>query len=357
MPTAADRPRVDLSHLGWDTGWAALACGEPGLEPARVTRVDRGGCTALTTTGTIRATLGGLLLERLSRDTGEGPCAGDWVSLRTWPDRRVTVEAVLPRRTSVVRAEAGLRARGQVLAANATVVGVTVALDQTLALTKVERLLALAWDSEATPAVLLTKADVAADAADVAADVRACAPGVPVIGVSAVTGAGIGEVRELVAPAGTLALVGSSGSGKSTLVNALVGALVLTTQPIRPDGRGRHTTARRELVVLPTGGCVIDTPGLRGVGLFDTSTGLTQTFADVAELAELCRFSDCRHESEPNCAVTAGIASGELSPRRLASWRKLRREQAWMAARRDARLRAEQVRLARGSRSGRSPRR
>jgi len=346
MSTASDAPRVELAHLGWDAGWAAVARSQTAGVSGRVTRVDRGVCTVLTTTGALRAGFGGPLLGRIARDAAEAPCAGDWVSLRRWPDARVTAEAVLPRRTSVVRAEAGLRARGQVLAANATVVAVTVALDQTLAMTRVERLLALAWDSGATPAVVLTKADVAADAPGVAADIADCADGVTVICVSAVTGEGIADVHRLVAPAGTLALIGSSGAGKSTLVNALVGAPVLRTRTIREDGRGRHTTARRELVVLPAGGCVIDTPGLRGVGLFDTSTGLSQAFPDVAALARLCRFSDCVHGSEPGCAVVAAVESGALPPRRLESWRKLGREQRWMSARRDARLRAQRTRLA-----------
>lgn len=333
-----------MSTLGWDDAWAALAAAHPQDTPARVTRVDRGLCAVVDATGPARVSLGGAVLEAAAREPAQAPCTGDWVMLRRWPDSRVTVERVLPRRTQLIRAEASPRARGQVMAANLSVAAVTVALDQLPSLTKVERLLALAWDSGAIPVVLLTKADTAPDAADVVTDVRSSAPGVAVICVSTVTDAGLPELRELVASGGTLALVGSSGAGKSTLVNALVGGPVLTARPIRAGGRGRHTTVRRELVVLPSGGCVIDTPGLRGAGLFETSRGIAETFADVNALAELCRFRNCNHESEPGCAVLSAVETTALAPRRLESWRKLRREQAWMAARRDARLRRQWVR-------------
>lgn len=345
MPAASNSTRVALSTLGWDRAWAALAAAHRSDAPARVTRVDRGVCTALGATGPMRASLSGALLKTAAREPQQAPCAGDWVMLRHWPDSRVTLETVLRRRTQVIRAEAGPRARGQVLAANVSVCGVTVALDQLPSLTKVERLLALAWDSGARPVVLLTKADTAPDAADVAADVRSSAPGVAVLCVSTVTDVGLAELRGLVGSGRTLALVGASGAGKSTLVNALVGAAALTTRPIREDGRGRHTTVRRELVVLPSGGCVIDTPGLRGVGLFERSGGLAETFGDISALADLCRFRDCSHDSEPGCAVQAAVGTGALARRRLESWRKLRREQVWMASRRDARLLAEQSKL------------
>jgi ribosome biogenesis GTPase / thiamine phosphate phosphatase len=213
-------------------------------------------------------------------------------------------------------------------------------------MTKLERMLAVAWQSGAAPLVLLTKSDIATDAADVASDVASAAPGVDVLTCSSVTGDGLHDLRELLGAGTTLALLGSSGAGKSSLVNALVGADVLTTKQIRDDGRGRHTSVRRELVLLPDGGgAVIDTPGLRGVGLFDADEGLAATFADIEELATQCRFSDCRHESEPDCAVLAAIDAGTLPARRLESWRKLLREQAWMAARKDARLRAEQLKV------------
>jgi ribosome biogenesis GTPase / thiamine phosphate phosphatase len=338
-------PTGVLAALGWDDAWAAQARTLTADAVGRVSRVDRGVCTVLSAEGAARASLGGDLLDATAHDTTEAPCTGDWVTLRHWPDERTTAEAVLPRRSSIVRADPSPTSQGQVLAANVTVVGVAAGLDQVPALTKLERLLAIAWQSGASPLILLTKSDLAGDAADVASDVAAASPGVDVVTCSTVTGDGLDELRERLGPGTTLALLGSSGAGKSSLVNALVGAEVLTTRQIRDDGRGRHTSVRRELIVLPDGGAVIDTPGLRGVGLFDSDDGLAATFADVAELAQSCRFGDCAHESEPDCAVLAAVESGALSARRLESWRKLRREQAWMAARKDARLRSEQLRV------------
>jgi ribosome biogenesis GTPase / thiamine phosphate phosphatase len=299
----------------------------------------------LSTEGAVRASLGGDLLDAVAHDATEAPCTGDWVTLRHWPDERTTAEAVLTRRSSIVRADPSPDSRGQVLAANVTLVGIVAGLDQVPALTKLERLLAVAWQSGAEPLVLLTKSDLADDAAEVASDVAIAAPGVDVVCCSTVTGDGLDQLRERLGPGATLALLGSSGAGKSSLVNALVGAEVLTTKQIRADGRGRHTSVRRELIGLPDGGAVIDTPGLRGVGLFDSDEGLAATFADVTELARSCRFADCAHETEPDCAVLAAVDSGALTERRLESWRKLQREQAWMAARKDARLRSEQVKV------------
>jgi ribosome biogenesis GTPase / thiamine phosphate phosphatase len=335
----------ELAALGWDDAWAAHARELAADAVGRVSRVDRGVCTVISTDGALRASLGGDLLDAVAHDATEAPCTGDWVTLRHWPDERTTAEAVLPRRTSIMRADPSPTSRGQVLASNVTHVAVVAGLDQVPTMTKLERMLAIAWQSGATPLILLTKSDLAADATEVASDVAVAAPGVDVVTCSAVTGDGLDDLRERLGAGTTLALLGSSGAGKSSLVNAMVGAEVLTTKQIRDDGRGRHTSVRRELVVLPGGGAVIDTPGLRGVGLFDSDDGLEATFADVAELARSCRFRDCAHETEPDCAVLAAVESGALTARRLESWRKLRREQAWMAARKDARLRAEQLRV------------
>jgi ribosome biogenesis GTPase len=257
----------------------------------------------------------------------------------------MTIEGLMPRRSAVKRAVVSGRSEGQVLAANVDLVGIVVPLIPDPVLGKLERLLAVAWESGAAPLVLLTKADLVSDAMMVAEDVRSAAPGAEVLCCSVVTHQGIGELRTMLGSGGTLALVGSSGGGKSSLVNALVGADVLTTRAIRDDGRGRHTSVRRELVTLPAGGAVIDTPGLRGVGLIDAAGGLAATFADVEEFVRQCRFSDCRHLSEPDCAVQAAVADGTLPQRRYESWLKLHREMAWMQRRSDARLRAEQTKL------------
>lgn len=336
---------ISLADLGWDDSFAAaFAAYDEHCLPGRVLRVDRGASTVLTEAGTQRASAAGELLAAMADDPANGPCTGDWCAVRDWPDGPTTIEAILPRRAAVTRADVRGRSRGQVLAANVDVVGVVVPLHPDPSLAKMERLLTLAWESGAVPLVLLTKSDLVADADLVAEDVAAAAPGVRVLCCSTVTGRGLDELRGALGPAGTLALVGSSGAGKSSLVNELVGAEVLETKTIRDDGKGRHTSVRRELVVLPGGGAVIDTPGLRGVGLVDADAGVAATFADVEALVEDCRFSDCGHVSEPGCAVIAAVAAGTLPHRRLESWRKLQREMAWMAMRTDARLRSEQSR-------------
>ncbi|MEP7090168.1 MAG: ribosome small subunit-dependent GTPase A [Nocardioidaceae bacterium] len=310
----------------------------------RVVRVDRGLVSVLTETGPLRASVGGALLGRMAADPLEGPCTGDWCLLRDWPDHRVTLERLLPRRTAIVRAVAGEQSHGQVLCANADIAALVVALHPLPVLSKVERLVALAWESGARPLVLLTKADLVGDAQHVAEDAAEAVPGVEVLTLSVPTGEGVEELRSRIDGRLTLALLGSSGHGKSSLTNALVGAEVLTTRAIREDGRGRHTSVRRELVPLPTGGAVIDTPGLRGVGLVHADQGLARTFTDVEALAAGCRFHDCRHRTEPGCRVTQAIADGDLSPRRLESWLHLQRELRWTASRTEARLRAELAR-------------
>jgi ribosome biogenesis GTPase / thiamine phosphate phosphatase len=284
------------------------------------------------------------------------PGVGDWVALRARSDFWL-LEAILPRRTAFVRAgvgrdthgggrrsgqgEVGGDSTGQVLAANVDVAFVV----EPAALTdfgRIERLLALAWESGAQPYVVLTKADLALDLPALLTNVTATAPGVDVHAVSAVTGEGFETLRDLAV--GTSVLLGPSGAGKSTIVNVLAGSEVMVTQAIRAaDGRGRHTTTHRELIELPTG-TIIDTPGLRRVGLYDIGSGLSQAFSDVEELAAECRFADCAHDKEPGCAVREAAATGDLPERRLTAWHKLRREAEWMASRTDARLRSERAR-------------
>lgn len=333
-------PGPSLPALGWDDRWADLANASGDGVPGRVLRVDRGLSTVLTRQGVLRVGLGGALLDAVAADRLRAPVTGDWVLIRRWPDHRTTLEAVLPRRTSLLRAGAGERSEGQLLAANATVVAVVVGLLPDPGMAKVERLLAVAWASGARPMLVLTKADLVRDGAELAAELAAEAPDVQTVLVSGLTGQGVGRLRAAAGVDGTVVLLGSSGAGKSTLVNALVGAEVLAVRQIRVDGRGRHTTVRRELVPLPGGGCVVDTPGLRGVGLVDSAAGVAAVFCDLEELASACRFPDCAHRTEPGCAVLAAVGSGALRPRRLEAWRMLQREQAWMARRGDARLRS-----------------
>jgi ribosome biogenesis GTPase len=330
----------DLSSLGWNEHLAGAyaAYESPTRRPARVMRVDRGVCTVLGGSGAARASLAGSILVAAARDPSMLPCAGDWIVAHTWPDRRVTVESVLPRRTAVVRASADATSHGQVLAANIDVAAVVEPLDPAPDTGRIERLLALAYQSGARPALILTKADAVAHPAAVAAQLAEAAPDVPVHWVSARTGDGLADLRRYLGHGRTLGLLGPSGAGKSSLVNALAGTTVMTTQALRADGRGRHTTTFRTLIPLPGGGVVLDTPGIRAVGLISAAQGLDLAFADVTSLAKRCRFGDCRHGVEPDCAVRAAIEAGALAPRRLAHWRRLQREQSTESQRRQERL-------------------
>src|SRR5262249_42011937 len=220
---------------------------------------------------------------------------------------------------------------------------------------RIERYLTLAWESGAQPVVLLTKSDLCADADMRVYEVESIAFGVPVHAVSAPCGDGVEMVRSYVAKGKTAALLGSSGVGKSTLVNALVGEEVLTTREIREDGRGRHTTTHRQLVPLPDGGLVVDTPGMRELQLWDASEGLDTAFEEIAELAARCRFADCAHRREPGCEVRRALADGTLDLERCESWRKLERELERLARKQDGRARSdarkERARFARAQRN------
>jgi ribosome biogenesis GTPase len=338
-------PQLDLTSLGWDETYAAAlaALHDDTLVPGRVSRVDRGVCDVLAADGPLRASLSGAILAAAAADPTSAPSVGDWVAVRTWPDDRVTLEAVLPRRSVFVRAAvAPGSSHRQVLAANVDVAVVVEGLVPEPDLGRIERFLALAWESGAQPLVVLTKADLVADADSIRTEVADAAPGVEVIAPSSVDGEGFEALAAHVYASRTLALLGPSGAGKSTLVNRLAGTDVMLTRALRADGKGRHTTVHRELVTLPGGGLIVDTPGLRSVGLVDLEESLDRVFADIEQLAEQCRFLDCAHAGEPGCAVLSAVADGDLPERRLVSWRKLQRETRWQAMRHDARLRAEE---------------
>ncbi|WP_308251028.1 ribosome small subunit-dependent GTPase A [Streptomyces anulatus] len=308
-----------------------------GLVPGRVVRAERGLCDVIAETGPVRAAV---VPAAASRDRLT-PCTGDWVAVRpAGTATSATVVEVLERRTAVVRATSSRTSHAQVLAANVDTVAVAVSLADPLRHGRIERMLALAWDSGATPVVVLTKADRCADTQQAAAEVAEVAPGVEVLVTSASTGEGLDVLTAVLA--GTVVLLGPSGAGKSTLGNRLLGEDLLATGAVRDsDGKGRHTTAWRELLPLPHGGVLLDTPGLRGVGLHDADKGLDQTFAEITELATDCRFADCAHRTEPGCAVLAAVEDGRLHQRRLDSYHRLQRENTFAASRTDARLRAE----------------
>lgn len=332
-----------LAGCGW-TGelaerFAPLA--EAGLTPARIARVDRGQCDLFVDD----PGSGGLRTVRAdTRPVGDPdpvncPCTGDWAAVDLAADPMPVVAALLPRGTAVIRKGAARDSSGQVLAANADTVLIAVSLAADPDLGRIERFLALAWESGAEPLVVLTKADLAADAETVRARVQQVAPGATVLVVSAETGEGMDALRGRTT--GSTALIGQSGAGKSTLLNALAGTRVMAVQQTRAvDEKGRHTTTTRELTPLPGRGVLIDTPGLRGVGLYG-GDGVAQVFAEIEELAGNCRFDDCGHGTEPGCAVRAALADGTLPERRMESYLKLQRENEWIASRSDARLASE----------------
>jgi ribosome biogenesis GTPase len=327
-----------LEQLGWDDGWdAAFADARAaGLAPARVAVQHRGAYDLATADGDVRAAAA----ARLARED-ELPAVGDWVGLDLASG---LIETVLPRRATLSRKEARTAVREQVLAANVDVAFLVQGLPLDFNARRLERYLAMAWESGARPVVLLTKADLVDDLDPYLAEAEALTLGAcPVHAVSATIGAGLEEVRAYFDGNRTAVLLGSSGVGKSTLVNALVGSELVATGEVRADDHaGRHTTTRRELVVLPEGGVVLDTPGIRELQLWDAD--LEQTFGDVEEIAARCRFSDCAHAGEPGCAVQAALADGTLARERWDSYVKLQREQEALEARRDHLLSTERLR-------------
>jgi ribosome biogenesis GTPase len=327
-----------LHRLGWDDGWEAAFAEHraAGLIPARVSVQHRGAYDLMSEEGELRASAA----NRMFRDD-ELPAVGDWIGLDPASN---LVEAVLPRRTSISRKEVWQATREQILAANVDVAFLVQALPLDFNPRRLERYLAMAWESGAQPVVLLTKIDLVDDVAPFLDQAEAVTLGsVPVQTVSAKTGEGIDELRPWFQPNKTAVLLGSSGVGKSTIVNSLVGEELIATAEVREDDQmGRHTTTRRELILVPTGGVVLDTPGIRELQLWDAD--LEQTFGDIEEIALRCRFSDCNHDAEPGCAIRAALADGTLSPERWNSYLKLQRELEAVEARRNVLLRQERVR-------------
>jgi ribosome biogenesis GTPase / thiamine phosphate phosphatase len=309
----------------------------------RVSRVDRGRFQLLTNDGLVPVST-----------TGVSPVGvGDWCLIidteaANGPSSSFGLHQVLARRSALVRQSSGSRTEVQALAANIDTVMVVVPLDRPISQRQVERFLALAWDSGATPVLVLTKVDLVDEELVVTslADVKAVSGDLPVVIASVVTGAGMNELASYITLGTTVALLGTSGSGKSSMVNALMGADVVQTGAVREtDSKGRHTTTWREMLVVPTGGTLIDTPGLRELGMWIADEGIGAAFSEITALAEQCRFNDCAHTTEPGCAVLAAISSGELEADRLASYRKLLGEAAYAARKNDHRLAKEEQKI------------
>jgi len=317
-----------LPALGWSTHFAEQF--EPhaaeGLAPGRVAVQHRGLYVLAGDEGETEANVSGRL-----RHEGEIPAVGDWVAHRDG-----VIHAVLERRSAFVRRAAGIETVAQVVAANVDTAFLVTSLNGDLNPRRLERYLMLAWESGADPVIVLTKLDLADDLEAALASVESVAIGVPVVAVSSITGEGLDALAPYLGEGTTAVLLGSSGVGKSTLVNALLGEERQRVAEIRADGRGRHTTVHRELLRVPGGGLVLDTPGMRELRMWDADSGMSDTFGDIDELAAGCRFSDCEHRTEPGCAVRGAVDRG-----RLESWRKLARELEHLELKQDRRARSE----------------
>jgi ribosome biogenesis GTPase / thiamine phosphate phosphatase len=347
---------TDLAELGWDGEWAAVFAAHAPAEtvPARVTIEFNHIYRVVSADGEVQAQLSGRLRHHAA-GRHELAAVGDWVALRQSPQERTGgIEAVLPRRSKFSRKAAGELTEEQVVAANIDVVFLVMGLDRDYNPRRLERYLMMSFESGARPVVLLSKADLAEAVPGKIAEVQAVAPGVPVhatIAVRRELADGViaepdVEVVQLYLGVGrTGTLLGSSGAGKSTLINALLGEPILKTGAVRAsDSRGRHTTRHRQLIVLPSRGILIDTPGMRELQLWDVTDAANDTFDDIEQFAANCHFSDCRHKDEPRCAVKAAVAEGTLSEERLASYVKLQDELRELDAKRDARAQIEEKR-------------
>lgn len=322
-------PHPSLQSLGWTSSredeFREVA--PEGCVPGRIGRHVSGRFYAWTSEGEVEADRPGRLGRR-AEEGGGLPAVGDWVVLRLLEgERKGVIEMVLPRTSSFSRKSAGRTTREQVVAANVDTLFLVTGLDGDFNVRRIERYLTLGWESGAEPVVILNKSDLCDDVPERVEEVRAVSPGVEVVPLSAADGSGFDDLAPWLRPGRTVALLGSSGVGKSSIINRLVGEDVARTAEVREDdSRGRHTTTHREMVLLPSGAILIDSPGMREIQLWGSGEGLSAAFDDVESLAEECRFHDCAHESEPGCAVRGAVESGALAPDRLESYLRLRRE-------------------------------
>ena len=347
---------MDIGLAGWDAAWDATFAqhAAAGRRAARVVAVHKETAITRTVAGPDRPAIVTGRFRHEALASSDFPAVGDWVALE--PDGPQTsaldpavIAAVLPRRSAFRRSAADASRRGsagkladeQVIAANVDVAFIVAGLDNDFNLRRLERYLAVAWSSDVTPVIVLNKADIADDLEGRLVAVAAVAPGVPIIVLSALTGDHVGDIGAHLLSGQTSVVLGSSGVGKSTLVNALLGEQRQATGAVRgDDSRGRHTTTHRELFALPGGALLIDTPGIRSLEVVGADEGLETAFDDILELATTCRFSDCRHDGEPGCAVRAAIVAGTVTEDRLESQRKMERETAHAERKVDPRAQA-----------------
>ncbi len=329
---------TDLTKFGWSEFFEVnfKPYAGMGYTSGRVALEHKNFFRVYTQYGEVLAEISGKLRhEAVSRR--DLPAVGDWVVISSRPERdRVMIHAVLPRRTSFARKIAGSRTEEQIVGANIDTVFLVTSLNQDFSLRRIERYLITAWESGASPIIILSKADLCDRLSDAIDEVQAIARGVPIYAISVVTACGLHDIAQYFKRGQTVALLGSSGVGKSTLINHLAGVEHLKVQTVREhDERGRHTTTHRELILLPTGGLVLDTPGMRELQLWDSDDGLQLVFDDIEAIAGRCYFSDCRHTDEPRCAVREALAAGTIDSERYESYEKLQKELKYLARKRD----------------------
>ncbi len=329
---------MNLDDFGWDENWARKFADakRAGDVPARVVAEHRGQFRIRTEEAERNARTSGRLRHE-AQSPADLPTVGDWVAVAEDQGGEAQIHLVLPRQTRFSRKSAGARTNEQVIAANVDTVWIITAFGPNLNRNRIDRYLALVWESGAVPRVVLSKSDLADAPQQTAAELESTLVGVPVHAVSAKDGSGMDALSTALATGNTIALLGSSGVGKSTLLNRLAGSEVMRTGEIRgSDGKGRHKTTHRQLVLLPCGGLLLDTPGMREIQLWDAGAGMDQSFSDIDSLAAGCRFADCGHQTEPGCAVREAVDQGSMGQARLESFLKLSKELDHLKRKQDA---------------------
>ena len=335
---------IELVEFGWTDHFAQHFVESNDFVPARVIAEHRSGYRVRTGTAECPARVSGRLRHQAASHA-EFPAVGDWVVVQSPTEAaEVTIHRVLPRKSKFSRKVAGVRTEEQVVAANVDTVWIVSSLDRNFSLRRIERYLTLAWESGASPVIVLTKSDLSDDADHCTREVESISIGTPVHTTSILTGDGLNELHAYFRNHATVALLGSSGVGKSTLINELAGSALQETAEVRGDGKGRHTTTHRQLLRLSNGGLIIDTPGMRELQLWESHTGLAETFSEIDDFAKDCRFSDCRHTGEPGCAVVDALINGLLAEDRFESYQKLQRELAHLERKQDARAQLQEKR-------------